>query len=266
MADGTYHTYNMAKCRVLSVLFKNHPNPLTTVDISQITGMDFYKVSRLMNHYSNCPSHYIRRLKIKNGRAFRYKINKKGVRYLTEYVKRAKLGIDLNLRQGKRPVYMSSYTGHKSVRIRSLKDMILTPEQISPYIRINKRGEHELGVTNENKLKIVGLVRNEEEKKLIDEKLKILDEKKKKGKVKGKVKGEVKGKVKCKKATKREKPKPPEPKPYITPLSVSIRLEPFTNKYTVQYLPEAPEKPSEPKVKKAGINPQSLRKNLLKHK
>jgi hypothetical protein len=150
--------------------------------------MDFNKVSRLMNHYSNSPSHYIRRLKKKNSRTFRYKINPKGVKYLTEYVKRVKLGINLNLRPQARISYMSTYIGHKSVRIRSLNDMVLTSEQLAPYIRINKRGEHELGVTEENKLKIVGLIRDEEKDKEALDESQSLDEKKRKGKVTGKVK------------------------------------------------------------------------------
>jgi hypothetical protein len=57
MAQGTYHIFNTAKARCLSALFENHPNALTTFDISHITGMDFYKVSRLMSHYADSPSH-----------------------------------------------------------------------------------------------------------------------------------------------------------------------------------------------------------------
>lgn len=186
MATYCYHVANAAKKRVLKTLFDAYPKALTPPEISAITGMNYFNVSRLMNHYSNSPSHYIRRMKVKgsNG-AFRYKLNKKGYRYLKEYTSRIKLGVGLNLKKNK-IVYMDTYSGHKSVKIRSIADLELTPEQLAPYIRISKKGSIELGVQPEDKLRIVGIIRDKEEDKENDEPAKTLDDKRNKGKVRSK--------------------------------------------------------------------------------
>lgn len=201
MAQGTYHVFNAAKNRVLKALFDAYPNNLTSPQISQITGMDYFKVSRLMNHYAASPSRYIRRLKVKgaNG-AYRYKLNKKGYRYLKDFTMRIKLGVGLN-RKKKKFVYMDTYTGHKSVKIRSSADLELTPEQLAPYIRISKKGSTELGVQPEDKLRIVGVIRDNEEGKENEPQVK-----RKRGRPRKNALEPKTTKAKAKPSTKQEKP------------------------------------------------------------
>lgn len=282
MAQGVYHTFNIAKKRVLKALYDVYPNTLTSKQISQITGMEYGNTRRLMSHYANShPVHYIRRLKIKKGKAFRYKINKSGVRYLFEYTKRVKLGIGLNLKKNK-IVYLESYTGHKSVAIKNEKDLVITPEQLLPYIKLTRHGEHDLGIKHEDKLKIVGLVRDEDKEEVLDDSLETLDEKKAKGKEKDKVASILKpSKKPSEPKVKKAKDKPstqPEKlaklsserqvkeagKVYFVPEVVANRLVPFFNKPTVPDLPEMPETRLEPAVMKSRDKPSSKKEKPLK--
>jgi hypothetical protein len=242
MAQGVYFTFNSAKRNVLKALYDVYPGTLTSLQISQMTGMEYGNTRRLMTHYAKSNRvKYIKRLKVRgDNNAFRFKINKSGVRYLFEYTKRMKLGIGCNLRKNK-IVYMETYHGVKSVKIRSDKDLELTPAELAPYVRISKRGALELGVTPENKLKIAGILRD----KVLDEPHKKPSEPKVK-KPRGrppKQKKELKESVEN------------EIKVYFVPEVVANRLVPFFNKPTVLDLSEMPETRSKPSVQNAGDHP-----------
>ena len=67
-----------------------------------------------------------------------------------------KLGFDLNLKKTT-PLKMETYKGVHIVKIKSVEDLAVSPEQIKPYIRLTSQGEHELGLKNENLLEIAGI-------------------------------------------------------------------------------------------------------------
>lgn len=164
MTSFCYHRHNAAKARVLLALFDKFPYPLTSLQISESSGMDYGNTRRLLSHYADSPSHYIRRLKKKgeNG-AYRYLINKKGVRYLTEYLQRMKLGLSLGLRRRYKIKYMSTYTGHRSVKLRKPSDYVILPEEIAPYIQLTRAGAVDMGLKYEDRLKIVGIIKDDKE-------------------------------------------------------------------------------------------------------
>jgi len=56
---------------------------------------------------------------------------------------------------------METYKGLKKAKIKSERDLILSSEELAPYVRVSYRGEHELGVKSEDKLKIVGIIKEE---------------------------------------------------------------------------------------------------------
>lgn len=171
---------NAAKRRVLFALDDASPNPLTPPQIATITGMNYFNVSRLLNRYYKAHSHYIRRLKKKgaNG-AYRYSITPKGKRYLKEYTSRIKLGMSLGLprnwsrksgvRNPTKIQYMKTYTGHKNVRVKTDEDLILTPEQLAPYVRLTHEGAEKMGIKYEDRLRIVGIIKSDEDKKKVRE-------------------------------------------------------------------------------------------------
>ena len=74
------------------------------------------------------------------------------------FVLRVHQGFDLNLNR-QTPIKMETYKGLKKVKIKSERDLVLKPEELAPYVRLSHRGEHELGVKNEDKLKIVGIIK-----------------------------------------------------------------------------------------------------------
>src|SRR5665647_943647 len=159
MSQGVYHIFNAAKMRIMEATYQHFPSALSTKEIARLTGMEHGKVSRLLSHYHYHNYRYFRRLKKKdiNG-GYRYKINKKGVKAYFTFVLRIKQGYDLNLNRTT-PVKMETYKGLKKAKIKSEKDLILSPEDIAPYVKVSYRGEHELGVKNEDKLKIVGIIK-----------------------------------------------------------------------------------------------------------
>src|SRR5665647_1714429 len=156
MSQGVYHIFNAAKMRIMEATYQHFPSALSTKEIARLTGMEHGKVSRLLTHY-----HYHRRLKKKdiNG-GYRYKINKKGIKAYFTFVLRVHQGFDLNLNR-LTPVKMETYKGLKKAKIKSERDLILSSEELAPYVRVSYRGEHELGVKSEDKLKIVGIIKEE---------------------------------------------------------------------------------------------------------
>ncbi len=65
---------------------------------------------------------------------------------------------DLNLRK-KTTIIVAARTTRRKPQIKSDRDLKLSPEKLAPYIRLSYRGEHDLGVKNEDKLKIVGIIK-----------------------------------------------------------------------------------------------------------
>ena len=160
MAQGVYHIFNAAKMRLLEATYKEYPNAISTNQIAKRTGMEKGKVSRLMSHYHNHNYRYFRRLKKRDDdSSYRYKINKKGVKVMTSFILRIKQGCDLNLRK-KTPVIVTPRVTRRKPQIKSDKDLKLSPEELAPYVRLSYRGEHELDVKNEDKLRLVGIIKD----------------------------------------------------------------------------------------------------------
>ena len=99
-----------------------------------------------------------------------YPRNLKRIRVKTyfSFVLRIKQGYDLNLNRPT-PVKMETYKGLKKAKIKSEKDLILSPAEIAPYVKVSYRGKHELNIKKENALKIVGIIKDEPIKTLVKE-------------------------------------------------------------------------------------------------
>jgi transcription initiation factor IIE alpha subunit len=159
MAQGVYHVFNFAKMRLLKAAYQRYPNAVTSKEIAEITGMEHGKVSRLLTHYHNHNYRYFRRLKKKDSNGgYRYKLNKKGYNAMISFILRVHQGFDLNLRK-KTPIVIAPRVTRCKPQIRSEKDLKLSAYESAPYVRLSYRGEHELDVKNEEKLKIVGIVK-----------------------------------------------------------------------------------------------------------
>jgi len=262
MAQGVYFTFNSAKRNVLKALYDVYPNTLTSLQISQITGMEYGNTRRLMSHYAKSNRvKYIKRLKVRgDNNAFRFKINKSGVKYLFEYTKRVKLGIGLNLKKNK-IVYMDTYAGHKSVRISSDKDLELTPAELAPYVRISKRGALELGIKPEDKLKVAGLIRDKEESKVEEGKVSVPEILELPQKPLEPVAKKLKGRPPTKQKKEHEEPVEKEKKIYFVPEVVATRLVPFLNK---PIMPDLPETRLKPTAENAGDKPSTKQEKPLK--
>ena len=158
MAQGVYHIFNFAKMRLLKAAYNEYPNAISTNEIARRTGMEKGKVSRLMSHYHNHNYKYFQRLKKRHDDgSYRYKINKKGARLYQIFVMRIKQGYDLNIKK-KTPVIMANRKTRRKPVIKSETDLKLTPAEFAPYIKVSYRGEYDLGVKKEDKLRIVGIV------------------------------------------------------------------------------------------------------------
>jgi hypothetical protein len=174
MAQGVYHIFNMAKMRILEVANAHYPDTVSAKEIAHITGMEQNKVSRLLSYYHHHDYGYLRRMKKRNvDGSFKYKINKKGVKAYLALVLRVKQGFDLNLNR-QVPIKIAPREVRRKPRIKSERDLFLTPEELSPYVRLSYRGEHELGIKPEDKLKVVGIIKEEPEELL--EKLEVMEE------------------------------------------------------------------------------------------
>ena len=153
------HLFNGAKLRILLAAFEVYPTPVTCKEIADIAGLEAVRVSRLMSHYTKHHYHYFRKLSKKGvNNGFRYKLNSTGIKALGKYVRRAKLGIDLNVNR-KKPIHMATFTGYHPVSVKTADDMKLTPEQIVAYTKLSYRGKYELGLKEEELLTITGLVK-----------------------------------------------------------------------------------------------------------
>ena len=77
---------------------------------------------------------------------------------MISFILRVHQGFDLNLRK-KTPVIVAPRVTRRKPEIRTEKDLKLSADESAPYIKVSYRGEYDLGVKNEEKLKIVGIVK-----------------------------------------------------------------------------------------------------------
>lgn len=169
MSQGVYHVFNVAKMRIMEAVYGQYPKSVSVKEIAKVTGMEQNKVSRLLSHYHYHNYRYFRRMKKKDiDGSYRYKITKKRVKTYFSFVLRIKQGYDLNLNRPT-PVKMETYKGLKKAKIKSEKDLILSPAEIAPYVKVSYRGKHELNIKKENALKIVGIIKDEPIKTLVKE-------------------------------------------------------------------------------------------------
>lgn len=176
VATGTYHKLNVLKFRIMLACF-DADRPLTCREIADELGVPPVNISAVMNHYREKNCGYFQRLKpIKEqGKAYRYKITKKGLKYLGLYAYRLHEGFDLSLgarkikTMPKRARLMAereaeSYrrqaeferTGIEQPRKPkpTLKEILnFDPADLSDYIGITKQGALELKITG---IEIIG--------------------------------------------------------------------------------------------------------------
>jgi len=129
--------YNFLKLMILGALVFA-TEPMTSREIAEVIGVSAKNVSQELYAWQKYHYHYVRRLKPKKGsgtNAYRYKINKKGIRAYLQYVKRVHLGFDLNRRRHT-PRRMSTYTGLKVIDMRKPENWHITAEEALPYCRI----------------------------------------------------------------------------------------------------------------------------------
>lgn len=131
------HKFNFLKFLIMWVLFDSD-RPLTAKEIAEKIHVPAQNVSQALYSYHKHRYHYFRRLQPARGsgtNAYRYNINKRGVEYYLQYVKRVKLGFDLNLRRHV-PRRMSTFSGMKVIDPRKAQDRTITFEEAKPYYHI----------------------------------------------------------------------------------------------------------------------------------
>lgn len=139
----------------MEILIKNQSYPMTCSQIADSIGVPVNNVRAMMCYYQKWGYGYFRRLKPLKGKSYRYKINRYGKHTYIQYLKRIKLGFDLNCsRRTLRK--MKTFNGLHVVSLKNPADRIVTTEQMQPYIKLTKRGVEELGITEDFKMKIAG--------------------------------------------------------------------------------------------------------------
>ncbi|MCC4766408.1 hypothetical protein FXW07_07210 [Methanosarcina sp. DH1] len=127
-----YHKYNFLKLRIMDVLMWAS-QPMTCRQIAERLDVPAKNVSRILCHYIQHHYGYFRRLKpLEGSNAYLYKINKKGIRAYLEYMKRLKLGFDLN-RNRHTPRRMPTYKGFNRIDFKKPESLIIKPEEAEPY-------------------------------------------------------------------------------------------------------------------------------------
>lgn len=170
MATGIYHKLNVLKFRIMLTCF-DAGRPLTCREIADELGVPLVNISALMNHYRERNCGYFQRLKpIKGqGKAYRYKITKKGLKYLAMYACRLYEGFDLSLgarkvkTMPKRERILAERRAESNRRQAefeitgimppqkpkpTIKDILnFDPTDLRDYIGITKKGALEMGIT-----------------------------------------------------------------------------------------------------------------------
>lgn len=132
-----YHLQNFLKFRIMECLVKNRPNAMTCKQISEQTGIPASNISRVMSHYEKNRYGYFRRLKTTHSKAYMYKINKYGRQAYLKYLRRIKLGFDLNMKN-RVPVRMSTFRGYQKVSLNTAIEREVKPEELAPYLGVFK--------------------------------------------------------------------------------------------------------------------------------
>jgi hypothetical protein len=103
MASGRYHMCNALKVRIMDAVFCDEDEIMTCREIADTLNIPLVNISRAMNNYKEKGCGYFRRLKpLKGkGKAFRYKLTEKGMKYYIKYCYRIRQGFDLNLNASK---------------------------------------------------------------------------------------------------------------------------------------------------------------------
>jgi hypothetical protein len=156
MASNTYHKLNVLKFRIMETLVKSRPTSLTCNEIAKKTGIPVNKISRAMSHYHSHSYGYFHRLKKKEHRAYRYSITKYGRSTYLKYLKRIKIGFDLNCKATKIK-RMANFRGLHKIIIKTAADLEISPEQFQDYLGITPQGR-KLGLTQADVLRLSGLV------------------------------------------------------------------------------------------------------------
>lgn len=164
MAVGIHHKYNARKLRLMNAFVQNGNEPMTCRELSEATGIDKATIVDGMKHFMKLKRHYFRRLpnKVKgnnSGGAYRYKITDYGLSIYMQLLKRAKVGVDLNLHRAT-PNKMPHFK-FEAVDMKQALSEGFTDEEIINYIGITKRGVEELGLLNDDisLLKAAGLMK-----------------------------------------------------------------------------------------------------------
>lgn len=135
MTTGTYYLQNALKFRIMECLVKNRPKAMTCKEIEAETGIPAGNISRVMSHYDKYGYGYFKRLKVKHTKAYRYKINKYGRQVYMKYLKRIKLGFDLNMKK-RVPERMSTYRGLRKISLKTATEREVKPEEFAPYVGV----------------------------------------------------------------------------------------------------------------------------------
>lgn len=168
MATGIYHKTNILKFRIMLTCF-DADKPLTCRGIADELGVPLVNVSAVMTHYRKKHCGYFQRLKPEKGKAYRYKITKKGMKYLGLYACRLHDGFDLSLGARKiktlpkRDRILAERQAESARRQAifertgimppqrpkpTMKELLnFDPAELRDYIGITKQGALEMGIT-----------------------------------------------------------------------------------------------------------------------
>jgi hypothetical protein len=165
--SGCYHVANGLKLRIMDALIRNGNKPMTTRDFADSIGVPIINISNSMKHYMTFRRHYFRRLpkRVKgfgSGGGYRYTMTDYGIGIYLKYLKRVKLGVDLNLHKPT-PVEMPHYDGLKKIDMKQAMQEGIKLEEIANYIKVSWVGATEMGFLDDDEalLKAAGLIRDD---------------------------------------------------------------------------------------------------------
>jgi len=156
--SGTYHKFNCLKFRLLEAAINSNTDIITCHDLARATGLPYGNISRAMSHYALNKFGYFKRLPNKTPTGgYRYTVTKHGAVTYMNYLRRVKIGFSLNCFD-KVPNHMSTYRGLRKLTLKTEEDRHVTPDEIAPYIGLSKYGVEEIGLSEDDKLSIVGIL------------------------------------------------------------------------------------------------------------
>ncbi len=105
----SYNRCNVTKKEMMEGAFDFYPSAFTAISLAEKIGHDAKKIGILLRYYHKHHYGYFRRLKVKDGRRYRYTLTKKGTIALLQYRRRMAFGFDLNCRN-RVPKRVDGYT------------------------------------------------------------------------------------------------------------------------------------------------------------